>query len=209
MKIKSITFDCPVLFRGKVLSIEEVRAPELNYYINSIAFNREHCYFITIEFNKEQYVIDSNLKHIKDKKTFKRINLLGSLLHSRVNVVEVLYLENKHSCNVVYTYEPIVTDNSSLKEILLYKFPYLNFAMQENKLLFEEYNSYMTTIRPWVRSCVKEYLVVVNHQEKKYVLAKFKNKLKAEHFINEMNLTDASIVHVVINDNKQYSAVDD
>lgn len=211
MNIKSITFDCPILYRGKIFSIEEIRAPELNYYINSIAFNREHCYLTTIEFNSAQYVIDNNLKHVKSSKTLKKIDLLSSLLHSRVNVVEVVYLENEYSCNIVYSHEPIVTDSSSLKEIILYKFPYLNFVMQENKLLFEEYNSYMTTIRSWVgrRIGSKEFLVVINHQDNKYVLTKFKNKSKAENFINEMNLTDVSIVHVVLNENKQYSVVDD
>lgn len=144
----------------KYFQLRKYEQPKLNYYIKSIAFNREHSYLTTVEFNKEQYVIDSNLKHIRSSKTLKKIDLLSSLLHSRINIVEVLYLENEYSCNIVYSHEPIVTENSSLKEILLYKFPYLNFVVSENRLLFEEYNSYMTTIRSWVGSCsgAKEFL---------------------------------------------------
>ena len=59
MKVKSIVIDCPVLFRGSVTSIEEVHAPELNYYVNGITYNEAQSHLIVVDCNNEQYVIDS------------------------------------------------------------------------------------------------------------------------------------------------------
>lgn len=211
MKLKSITFDCPILFRGHITSIEEVHAPELNYYVNSIAFNLEHAYLITVEYNNEQYVVENKYKHFKDKKTLKKINMLSRFLQSRINVIEVTYLEDSYSFNTVYSHDQTVNENSSLKEKIISKYPNLIFVEPDNKLLFEEYNAYMSTVRSWVGANIgsKSFLVVLDYQENKYVIIKFKKKKKAEDFVNSMNLIDATIVHVVLNEDKMYSIIKD
>lgn len=99
MNIKSITFDCPVFNGSKIALVEEIHAPEINYYANSIAFNREHSYLITVEFNNEQYVIDNNAKKINQRDTVlsSKLNSLSRALNAVVRYVEVTFSEESGS----------------------------------------------------------------------------------------------------------------
>ena len=47
MNIKSITFDCPVIYRGQIhySLMREITAPELNYYIHSSLFQCNKAFF--------------------------------------------------------------------------------------------------------------------------------------------------------------------
>ena len=116
MKLKSITFECPVLFRGNVVSIEDIHAPELTSFINGITFNSEHRYFLVVEYNGCLYVVD----YVPKKYNTKKVDYLSKYLHTKVSILEASVTENNtYSFEVIYTSEN--KEPTSVKEEILSK----------------------------------------------------------------------------------------
>lgn len=208
MNIKSITFDCPVFNGNKIALVEEIHAPELNYYVNSIAFNREHCYFITVEFNNEQYVIDSNVKKInqRDNILSSKLNSLSRALNTVVRYIEVTFSEESGSYkfNTLRNISPHI--NPLAKELIA-KYP--NLLLSTSTILME-YSAYMNTKQPPYAEKREYILVTMNHKkDTTFVISKHKCMHSANKYLRKVAIksNDVNFVKVVINEDNSFSVV--
>jgi len=207
MNIKSITFDCPVFNGNKIALVEEIHAPELNYYVNSIAFNREHCYLITVEFNDEQYVIDSNVKKInqRDNILSSKLNSLSRALNAVVRYIEVTFSEESGSYkfNTLRNISPHV--NPLAKELIA-KYP--NLLLSTNTILME-YSAYMNTKQPQYAEKREYILVTINHKDTTFVISKHKCMRSANKYLHKVAIkpNNVNFVKVTINEDNLFSVV--
>ena len=102
MKVESIVFDCPLLFRGDVDKTHSQRiiAPSIEHYLwNNNVFkvseeSENYCnqiYLITVRFNEEFFVIQ---KSRKLKKLTRVADKLSSILDADVVIVRVTHIPN-------------------------------------------------------------------------------------------------------------------
>lgn len=127
MKVKSITFDCPILYRGNISTIEEIRAPELNSYVDSVTYNKATAYFVVVNYGNSQYVIDI-LKHaFRDDNSYsKRLLQLSNWLQATVSIVKVTLNED-----ATYSFETVKSSiykltGLSIEDSILREFPKLS-----------------------------------------------------------------------------------
>ena len=114
MKIKSITFDCPVIYRGQIHYdlIREIIAPELNYYINSNLFQCNKAFFIVVNYNNNDYIIElSSSKYSNVKKLTRRMSKLSMILDATVKLLFVKSDVNKVSIETVATSDDLIIDS--------------------------------------------------------------------------------------------------
>lgn len=111
MKLKSITFDCPIMYRGKIYYdlIREITAPELNYYINSNLFQCNKAFFIVVNYNNSDYIIEcSPSKYSSIKKLTRRMSKLSTILDATVKLLFVKSNENGISVEtIIISNDPI------------------------------------------------------------------------------------------------------
>lgn len=209
MNIKSITFDCPVFNGNKIALVEEIHAPEINYYVNSIAFNHEHCYFITVEFNNEQYVIDNNAKKInqRDNVLSSKLNSLSKALNAAVRYVEVIFSEesNSYKFNTLRNVSPHI--NPLAKELIA---EYPNLLLSANTILME-YSAYMNTKQPPYAEKREYVLVTMNYKDTTFVISRHKCIRSANNYLHKVAIksSDITFVKVIINENNLFSVVTD
>ena len=102
MKVESIVFDCPLLFRGDVDKTHSQRiiAPSMEHYLwNNNVFKvseepENYCnqiYLITVRFNEDFFVIQ---KSRKLKKLARVADKLSSILDADVVIVKVTHIPN-------------------------------------------------------------------------------------------------------------------
>lgn len=207
MNIKSITFDCPVFNGNKIALVEEIHAPEINYYVNSVAFNREHCYFITVEFNSEQYVIDSNVNKVnqKDNILSSKLNSLSRALNAVVRYVEVTFSEESDSYKF-NTLRNISPHADPLAKELIAEYP--NLLLSTNTILME-YSAYMNIKQPPYAEKREYYLVTMNHKDTTFVISRHKCMRSANNYLRKVAIksSDVNFVKVTINEDNLFSVV--
>ena len=114
MKIKSITFDCPVIYRGQIHYdlIREITAPELNYYINSNLFQCKKAFFIVINYYNNDYIIEvSSSKYSNVKKLTHRMTKLSMILNATVKLLFVKSGENGATVETVVSSDDPIIDS--------------------------------------------------------------------------------------------------
>lgn len=209
MNIKSITFDCSVFNGNKIALVEEIHAPEINYYVNSIAFNREHCYFITVEFNNEQYVIDNNAKKInqRDNILSSKLNNLSRALNAVIRYVEVTFSEesNSYKFNTLRNISPHI--NPLAKELIA---EYPNLLLSTNSILMD-YSAYMNIKQPPYAEKREYVLVTMNYKDTTFVISRHKCIRSANNYLYKVAIkpSDVNFVKVIINENNLFSVVTD
>lgn len=207
MNIKSITFDCPVFNGNKIALVEEIHAPEINYYVNSIAFNREHCYLITVEFNNEQYVIDNNVKKInqRDNVLSSKLNSLSRALNAIVRYVEVTFSEESSSYKF-NTLRNISPHTNPLAKELITKYP--NLLLSTSTILME-YSTYMNIKQPPFAERREYILVTINHKDTAFVISRHKCIRSANNYLHKVAIkpSDINFVKVTINEDNLFSVV--
>lgn len=106
MNIKSITFDCPVIYRGQIHYglMREITAPELNYYIHSSLFQCNKAFFIVVNYNNSDYIIEfSSSKYSNIRKLIHRMSKLSTILDATVKLLSVISNENNISVTTIAT----------------------------------------------------------------------------------------------------------
>ena len=128
MNIKSITVDCPILHRGKLSFIEEVRAPELNSFVNGITYNKAQSHLLVVNYNNSQYVIDV-LKHTPSNNGYSRqLSYISNFLKATVSIIKVTLNED-----TTYSFETVQSSvykltGLSIEDEILHEFPKLGFV---------------------------------------------------------------------------------
>lgn len=91
MHIKSIVFDCPIIYRGIVQSVKnEIHAMELNEYTKQYLSEPCKLYIIAVSYNEDQYVINATT-HIANKaKITAIVNSLSKALNANVSIFRVI-----------------------------------------------------------------------------------------------------------------------
>lgn len=113
MHIKSIIFDCPVLYRGQIHYdlMREITAPELNYYIHSSLFKCSKAFFIVVNYNNNDYIIEFSFsKYSNIKKLIRRMSRLSTILDTTVKLLSVKYNDGDVSVEVIASSEDSITD---------------------------------------------------------------------------------------------------
>lgn len=193
MNIKSITFDCPVLFRGKIFSIEEIRAPELNSFVNGITYNKAQSHFVVVDYNNNQYVIDV-LKHTykNDKGYSKQLSQISNFLQATVSIIKVTLNED-----ATYLFETVQSSvykltGISIEDEILHKFPKLGFVSNYH---IREYNTDYYEIPSWIKSN-HIYIAVLPFKDKQYIVGSYTRRAKANNLINKAELHNAFVVDI-------------
>lgn len=193
MNIKSITFDCPILYRGKIFSVEEVRAPELNSFINSITHNEIQSHLLVVDYNNSQYVIGV-LKHIpkNDKGYSKRLSQISNFLQATVSIIKVILNED-----ATYSFETVQSSvykltGISIEDEILHEFPKLCFV---SKYHIQEYNTDHFEIPSWIKSN-HIHLVILPFKDKQYIVGSYTRRAKANNLINKAELHNAFVVDI-------------
>lgn len=193
MNIKSITFDCPVLFKGKIAEIEEVRAPELNSFVNNISYNETQFYLLVVDYNNSQYVIDV-LKHVhkNDRGYNKQLSQLSNFLQTTVSIIRVTLNEDS-----TYLFETVQSSvykltGLSIEDEILHEFPKLSLIINCN---IQEYHIDYFKIPSWVKSN-HVYLVVLPFKDKQYIVGNYTRRAKANNLINKAELHNAFIADI-------------
>lgn len=196
MNIKSITFDCSVLFKGKITTIEEVHAPELNNFVNNISYNETQFYLLVVDYNNSQYVIDV-LRHVhKNNKGYnKRLLQLSNFLQATVSIIKVILNENS-----TYSFETVQSSvykltGLSIENEILHEFPKLSLIINCN---IQEYHIDYFKIPSWVKSN-HIYLVVLPFKDKQYIVGNYTRRAKANNLINKAELHNAFVVDIECN----------
>ena len=113
MNIKSITFDCPVIYRGQIHYdlMRELTAFELNYYIHSNLFQCKKAFFIVVNYNNNDYIIESSSnKYSNIKKLTRRMSKLSMILDATVKLLFVKSNEDQFSIETIATSYEHTTD---------------------------------------------------------------------------------------------------
>lgn len=195
MKIKSITFDCPILYRGRISFIEEIRAPELNSFVNNITYNEAQSHLVVVDYNNSQYVIDVlKYPYKNDKGYSKQLPQLSSFLQATISIIKVTLNEDS-----TYSFETVQSSvyklaGLSIKDEILHEFPKLSLI---SKHPIREYNpniDYSET-PSWIKSN-HFYLVILPYKDKQYIIASYTRRSKANNLINKAELHNAFIVDV-------------
>lgn len=120
MKIKNITFDCPILHRGCFSFTEEIRAPELNNFVNDITYNEAQSHLVVVDYNNSQYVIDVLKYASKNDKGYSRLlSQLSNFLQATVSIIRVTLNEaSTYSFETIQSSVYKLTDLSIEYEIL-------------------------------------------------------------------------------------------
>ena len=120
MKVESIVFDCPLLFRGSVDDIHTQRiiAPSMEHYLwNNEVFKTnkdsnkyyDHVFLITVEVNDTLFVIQ---KSRKLKKLQKVADNLSVVLDANIVIVKVTHLdEDGAKMEPVYVADHLTEDD--------------------------------------------------------------------------------------------------
>lgn len=195
MNIKSITFDCPILYRGKLSFIEEVRAPELNSFVNGITYNKTQYHLLVVNYNNSQYVIDV-LKHTpKNDKCYSiYLSQLSSFLQATVSIIKVTLNED-----TTYSFETVQSSvykltGLSIEDEILHEFPKLCFVSNYH---IQEYNTNYSEVQipSWIKSN-HIYLIVLPFKDKQYIVGSYTRRAKANSLINKAELRNAFIVDI-------------
>ena len=195
MNIKSITFDCPILYRGKLSFIEEIRAPELNSFVNGITYNKAQSHLLVVNYNNSQYVIDV-LKHTPSNKGYSRqLSQISSFLQATVSIIKVILNED-----ATYSFETVQSSvyklaGISIEDEILHEFPKLCFVSNYH---IQEYNTEYSEIQipSWIKSN-HIYLVVLPFKDRQYIVGSYTRRAKASSLINKAELHNAFIIDVV------------
>lgn len=109
MHLKSIVFDCPIIYRGIVQPIKnEVHAIELNEYIKRYLSESCKSYVIVVSYNEAQYVI-SAVAHITNKtKMTAIVNSLSAVLNSSVSILRVTHDSGEFNIECISVSDNIV-----------------------------------------------------------------------------------------------------
>ena len=198
MKLKSITFDCPILFRGNFSFIEEVHAPELNSFINSATYNKSQSYLVVVDHNNSQYVIDviENVRK-NDKGYSKHLKQLRNFLQATVSIIKATLNED-----ATYSFETMQSSvykltGLSISEEILQEFPKLNLLSSFYNI--REYNenniNYNVNIPPWTNAKYV-YFVILPFKDTQYIIANYTKRAKAINLINKAELHNAFVVEI-------------
>lgn len=193
MKIKSITFECPILYRGCLSFTEEIRAPELNSFVNDITYNEIQSNLVVVEYNNSQYVIDV-LKHpYKNDKGYSRhLSQLSSFLQATVSIIKVTLSDDS-----TYLFETVQSSvykltGLSIEDEILHEFPKLSLV---SKYHIREYNPNInySEVPPWIE-LNNIYYVILPYKDKQYIIASYTRRSKANNLINKAELRNAFIL---------------
>lgn len=92
MHLKSIVFDCPIIYRGIVQPIKnEIHAIELNEYIKRYLSESYKSYVIVVSYNEAQYVISSVVHMTNKTKMAAIVNNLSEALNASVSILRVTH----------------------------------------------------------------------------------------------------------------------
>lgn len=193
MNIKSITFDCPSLFKDKIATINEIHAPELNNFVNKILYNETQAYLLVVDYNNSQYVIDV-LKHVckNDRGYNKRLSQLSNFLQATVSIIKITLNEDS-----TYSFETVQSSvyklaGLSIEDKILHEFPKLSLISNYN---IQEYSADHFEIPSWIKSN-HIYLVVLPFKDKQYIVGIYSRRAKANNLINKAELHNAFIVDI-------------
>lgn len=195
MKIKSITFDCPILYRGRISFTEEIHAPEINSFVNGVTYNDSQSHLVVVDYNNSQYVIDV-IKHYtnNDNCYSKQLSKLSCFLQATVSIIRVTLNENS-----TYLFETVQSSvykltGLSIEDEILHEFPKLSLISNYH---IREYNANIDYYE--ATSCVTTnhaYFVVLPFKDKQYIIANYTRRAKAKSLINKAELHNAFIVDV-------------
>ena len=194
MKIKSITFECPILYRGRISFTEEIRAPEINSFVNGITYNETQSHLLVVDYNNSQYVIDV-FKHTPNNKGYsKHLSQLSNFLQATVSIIKVTLNEDS-----TYSFETVQSSvyklaGLSIEDEILHEFPKLGVISNYHIREYDASADYFE-IPSWIKSN-HLYLVVLPFKDKQYVIANYSRRAKANSLINKAELNNAFIVEV-------------
>lgn len=193
------------IFRGKLSHLEEVHAPELNSYISGITYNEITSYFIVVDFNNEQYVIDVVKGRKKDQYN-KYISQLSNFLQANVSIIEVLLNDDStYSLKTIQFVEYKFVGNSVADEIM-HKFPKLSFIKYICNVQECLPDKCVTVdLPPWTNA-ERLYLVILPFNGKQYIIAYYTRKSKANSLINKAQLEGAFVIDVEIHDEQGHKS---
>ena len=192
MKIKSITFDCPILHRGRISFTEEIRAPELSSFVNGITYNETQSHLVVVDYNDSQYVIDV-LKYAH-KNNSKLLSQLSNFLQATISIIKVTLNEDS-----TYSFETVQSSvykltGLSIEDEILHEFPRLGLISNYHIRDYDASADYFEA-QPWIKSN-HVYLVILPFKDKQYVIANYTRRAKANILINKAELHNAFIVNV-------------
>lgn len=195
MKLKSITFDCPTLYRGNLSFTEEIRAPELNSFVNGITYSETQSHLVVVNYSNNQYVIDV-IKYVsKNYKGYsKRLSQLSNFLQATVSIVKVTLNEDS-----TYSFETIQSSvykltGLSIEDEILHEFPKLGLISNYH---IREYNSNIdySEVPSWITTN-HIYFVILPFKDKQYIIASYTRRTKANNLINKAELHNAFILDI-------------
>jgi len=201
MKIKSITFDCPILYRGNFEVIEEIRAPELNSFVSGATYNETRSHLVVVDHDNSQYVIDVIKHSYKDNKGYgKHLSQLSRFLQATVSIIKVTLNED-----ATYSFETVKSSKYdptkfSVRDEILNEFPKLNLSSSNYPI--QEYISYdneascCLKLPQYLHSLNHIYLVILPFKNKLYKLIHYTKRSKAERLIDKAGLNGAFVVDV-------------
>jgi hypothetical protein len=92
MHLKSIVFDCPIIYRGIVQPIKNaIHAMELNEYIKQYLSESCKLYVIVVSYNEAQYVISASIHMTNKTKMTAIVNNLSAALNASVSILRVIH----------------------------------------------------------------------------------------------------------------------
>lgn len=107
MKLDSIIFECPFIYRGNISSTTQtIVAHSIDQYLKLNSPTHDKIFLITVEFNNKLFVIKELNKIHKLNTSF---NKLSEFLNEKIVVLEIINNNGQMSTNIVYE-----TKNSSI-----------------------------------------------------------------------------------------------
>jgi len=192
MKVKSITFECPILHRGRISFTEEIRAPEINSFVNGITYNETQSHLLVVDYNNSQYVIDV-LKYTH-KNDSRYVSQLSNFLQATVSIIKVTLNEDS-----TYSFETVQSSvykltGLSIEDEILHEFPKLGVISNYHIREYDASADYFEA-QPWIKSNYL-YLVILPFKDKQYVICNYTRRAKASSLISKAELHNAFIVDV-------------
>lgn len=104
MHVKSIVFDCPIIYRGVVQPIKnEIHVMELNEYARRYLSEPCKLYVITVSYNETQYVISATTHIVNKAKMTVIVNSLSEMLNANISVLRVINDSNGFNIECIFT----------------------------------------------------------------------------------------------------------
>ena len=208
MKIKSITFDCPILYRGRISFTEDIQAPELNSFVNGVTYNETQSYLVVVDYNNNQYVINSlKYAHKNNKGYSEQLSQLSNFLQATISIIKVTLNEDS-----TYSFETVQSSvykltGLSIEDEILHEFPKLGLISNYH---IREYNANIdySEVPSWITTN-HVYFVILQFKGKQYTIASYTRRAKANKLIDKADLHNAFIVDVERKSQCESDVIDD